>query len=209
MKLKFPLYHGTSTLFLDSIKKNGLGGRNIVEELGIINLLKELEDLCEKHLSNIEEWEFLYKYQISLITSQCILPGGNYQHGNLYLTPSLKKAAQYAENKFGSEILSEVYSLINLLRKYSIPFSDSILKKYKNIFDLEDKNKNPLIIEVNEIPIIYLSESEKGEPKEENIIKIEESIKKNGITKYQMYVSHLNFRSNKSIPWNLLTIRQL
>ncbi len=32
-KLTIPLFHGTNELFLDSIQRYGLGGRNIIQEL--------------------------------------------------------------------------------------------------------------------------------------------------------------------------------
>jgi hypothetical protein len=39
---KKPLYHGTTNLFIDSIKDHGLGGRNLVEEWNLIAIYREL-----------------------------------------------------------------------------------------------------------------------------------------------------------------------
>ena len=34
-RLTVPLFHGTSSFFYDSIRSGGLGGRNVVEDMGI------------------------------------------------------------------------------------------------------------------------------------------------------------------------------
>jgi hypothetical protein len=41
-RLAIPLYHGTSDLFYGSIKTFGLGGRNLIKELRVIELLRQL-----------------------------------------------------------------------------------------------------------------------------------------------------------------------
>lgn len=48
-KLPFPLYHGTSTLFLDDIKKEGLGKTNIVEKYDLITPLKKLHSIEKEY----------------------------------------------------------------------------------------------------------------------------------------------------------------
>ena len=53
-KISVDLYHGTSTLFLDSIIENGLGGVNPVTEWNLIELCKEVYKLknTEFHKNN-------------------------------------------------------------------------------------------------------------------------------------------------------------
>ncbi len=36
--LTIPLYHGTSTIFWDSIKTHGVGGRNMIKEWQVLDL---------------------------------------------------------------------------------------------------------------------------------------------------------------------------
>ena len=46
-RLSIPLYHGTSTLFVDSIANHGLGGMNPVKEWSLLELAKEVLLLSE------------------------------------------------------------------------------------------------------------------------------------------------------------------
>ena len=50
-RLTCPLFHGTSSIFLGSIRAHGLGGRNPVAESGVINFLKALIPLSRKYLN--------------------------------------------------------------------------------------------------------------------------------------------------------------
>ena len=43
-----PLYHGTTTLFVESIKKYGLGGMDIVKEWNLVKVYGELFNLAEE-----------------------------------------------------------------------------------------------------------------------------------------------------------------
>ena len=49
-KLTVPLYHGTSTLFHQSILQTGLGGRSIVEDLKLRSINRTLEEICNAKL---------------------------------------------------------------------------------------------------------------------------------------------------------------
>ena len=46
-RLSIPLYHGTPTLFVDSIANHGLGGMNPVKEWSLLELAKEVLLLSE------------------------------------------------------------------------------------------------------------------------------------------------------------------
>ena len=99
--LTFPLYHATSSLFEDSIKEFGLGGVNIVEQYHVLEFLRELEAIADARLGDHDDWKHIAKTEVSYITGQKLLPGGNFQHGDVYLTPSLPTARRYAKNKYG------------------------------------------------------------------------------------------------------------
>jgi hypothetical protein len=140
--LQFPIYHGTSSIFLESILKHGLGGRNILEEHKIHELFVELYDayfswldknrnLCPEMMA----WENM--------RDQNITGGGfNFQYGDVYGCFAKKKAEHYANvNKYGSELLSHLIELTRILADqktlsiaHSIKVNDrlsSIVGKYE------------------------------------------------------------------------------
>ncbi|MGB1019437.1 MAG: hypothetical protein ACPGVH_10195, partial [Chitinophagales bacterium] len=49
-KMDFKFYHGTSNIFLDSIKENGLGGLNPSIDFNLIEVLKYLRSKAETYL---------------------------------------------------------------------------------------------------------------------------------------------------------------
>ena len=51
-KLTIPLFHGTTTIFLESIIENGLGGRNPIKDLNLFELANEVYTLSEKYLKD-------------------------------------------------------------------------------------------------------------------------------------------------------------
>lgn len=207
MNLSFPLYHGTSTYFLEYIKKFGLGGRNLIKELMALDFLKELEKLCDIKLITIEDWEYGLKYPVSLITEQKVVFGGSYQHGSVYLTPALSTAVRYSMNKYGSELLTIIFATLKLLRVNFIELPLELEIKYRDIIELELKDFKPLVIEIKDLPISYLSSDEKGNCFEKQLIKIETIIKEKGLNQYQRLTQTLNFRSDHIIPWDLLRIK--
>ena len=203
--LPFPLYHGTSSLFDKSIKEFGLGGFDPIKKWNIIELLKILEKLADNTISHIEEWTYGLKYPVSLITGQRITnAGNNYQHGDTYLTPTLRTAMCYSQNKFGSEAISEVFKVVRLLRIHKIQFESEIPNKLSHIFEIEKIDCSPLIYEIKNLPIEYLSMGECGE---DLILQIDQVIQaklKYGETHYEDFVDQTNFRAAKSIPWGIV-----
>ena len=203
-ELKFPVYHATSSLFESSIREFGLGGKNPIMDLNAIELLKEIEVIADASLGQLDDWKYKLKYPISLITSQVIISGGNFQHGEVYLTPSIFTASNYSTNKYGSEVISNIFLVVDLLRQNKISINLDIINRYQDVFELEKMNCNPIIFKALNLPRNYLLGGEKGEAIDHQINKIEEAIIKYGIDKYESWVQQFNFRLYKPIPWNLL-----
>jgi hypothetical protein len=149
MSGKLTLYHGTGSIFLDSIKKHGLGGKNIIEELNVINALNSLIQLCSRHVP--EEYNDLNKWNsYGAIANQTNSGFMNFQHGNVYLTPSFSRAVGYAtEYELASEAITHTNRLLKLIQDNNVPISPSFIKKYDGLFALFDKKSNPIIIEVS------------------------------------------------------------
>ena len=96
-RLLIPLYHGTSTLFLDSVVKHGLGGINPMKDWNVLELAKEILILSEKHLTMSETFS-AHHTPLRKMTEQ---EAGtiNWQHGDTYVFPAKQTAIRYATSK--------------------------------------------------------------------------------------------------------------
>ena len=104
-KVSFPLYHGTSSLFLDSIIKVGVGGTNPIADWGVLEFAKELYPLVEQHLSHVDG--HMAKCASFKLMVQQKSEALNFQHGDSYLSPAKSTAIRYAvNNRYGSEMLT-------------------------------------------------------------------------------------------------------
>ena len=157
-KLTIPLYHGTSDLFLGSIKEFGLGGRNLIQELCVIELLRQLVAICQTSLPNQEEW-LVRMDDAERITRQVVTAGGfNFRHGSAYLTPSLFTAANYAtSSEYGSEALGHFIMLWNRLRESHIELPPQISDGALPIIDFADRPKVPVLVKLVGVPARILA----------------------------------------------------
>ncbi|WP_423896727.1 hypothetical protein [Candidatus Pelagadaptatus aseana] len=151
--LPFPLYHGTSTLFLRSIIESGLAGVNPVKDQGILPFAKELLPIVKKTLG--EEESFMVKVDgYERIVNQVKTEGGfNFQHGDTYVSPSIATASRYACNsRFGSEIFSYSIEFLEELVRRNIPgVTDDLYTRYRDIFSMLYIYPAPILIRVNKI----------------------------------------------------------
>lgn len=158
--MKFKYYHGTSSIFLDSIIEFGLGGVNPNIEYKNLELLKYLTFECEKKIPNKPEYLVGRDVVIGMSNQKSVelkIPGGgtflaNYKHDRIYLAMTLERALMYAcDNKYGSEILEYCIMLYKFLKDDDINFS---LPSDLNLFNIEkyiDKVHKPILIEVGHI----------------------------------------------------------
>jgi len=177
--LNIPLYHGTSTLFLNSILENGLAGKNIIYEFKIIDKFKSLVTIGDDLLSHDTEW-LSARYILEQIVSQNITDTGyNFRHGGAYLTPSINKAKYYATvNRYGSELLSQYFNVIDIIHN-KLP-SHNIISQIKGenpgTFNYYNKEHNPIVIKLMDIPIQYLK-NENGDNPDEQVAEMDQFFK--------------------------------
>jgi hypothetical protein len=81
--LPFPLYHGTSSIFLPSIRKNGLGGVNPVAQLDVLTSLRHLAASCKDSCTSDPWWDENKKC-IEKMAQQQVTAGMNWRHGAAY-----------------------------------------------------------------------------------------------------------------------------
>jgi hypothetical protein len=110
-ELPIPLYHGSSSLFLGSIIRFGLGGLNPIAEWNVLEFARVIYPLVDKHVSTRDD--FVVKAQSFKFMVEQNSAAMNFQHGDTYLSPSRLTAVRYAVNKkYGSELLT--YTLTRL-----------------------------------------------------------------------------------------------
>jgi len=178
--LSFPLYHATSSLFLDSIKEYGLGGVDPVKNFRVIELLIKLEIIADKKISNSTEWQYSKN-----IVSRFTLKNKMYEHGQVYLTPCLMQARSYALNIYGSEAFSETFKLIELLDREKVEIPFVIIDEFKSFFSLRSVNCEPIIFRLHDLSKDYILCNEDGsQDVDKTISLIESKIKKYGFEKY-------------------------
>jgi hypothetical protein len=157
-KLTIPLHHGTSSLFLDSIREHGLGGVNPIEQLKVREYFSDVFKLCDVALAGDAEWE-VCKFVPKMLMDQ-ISKGdnANYQHGDTYLSPSRGSAIGYAlTNRFGSELISNAHRLFSLVKERRPEPLDNIELMHHPLQDILEKAHKPILLKINNIPISILA----------------------------------------------------
>jgi hypothetical protein len=159
-----PLYHGTSAVFLASIRAFGLGAENPHHRLNTIELLRELNAIAEIHLQ-ADEWYLIEKFSIENMVAQEVTASRlNFRHGSVYLTPAKMVAVRYAvSNSLGSELLSYAIELFGRLREFGCGQLDAITGRYSNALSLVDKPREPVLIEARDIPLENLRAESGGD----------------------------------------------
>lgn len=196
--LGIKLYHGTSTLFLDSILKKGLAGTNPIDDWKVLNLGLEIYTLCEKHLYG--DNSFLNKKAtFKEMIDQSNKGSFNFQHGQTYITPSKQTAIRYAiNNEYGSEFLSRVIFFLKKLLELEINLvTNDLYKKYPKIYGLLEARPSPVLIEINDVRKSDLLNEHGSEP-ESNFNLLEEYKSETSIM-FDLLTQQINFRLINSV----------
>ena len=150
--ISVPLYHGTSTLFLEDILTHGLGAKDPLTELNLFQFIADLHPLIEAHLSGTT----MYRNKTpGLVRMMAQSSGGlNYQHGESYLSTSKDTAIGYTVNKsHGSELLSYALNFLQELVNLKLPaVNKDLYQKYKQVFALLDISPAPILIQADGVP---------------------------------------------------------
>lgn len=150
--LEFPLYHGTSTIFLKSIAEHGLGGWDPIKEWRVLECLRRVIPVAVRHADRSE-------FIPGLLNNAQQMAGQvnsrmNFQHGAVYLSPAKKTAIRYAcgKRKKGSELISRTIWLIEELVRLEIAeVNEGLYRDFPEIFDAMDTNVAPVLIKVNSV----------------------------------------------------------
>ncbi len=159
-----PLYHGTSTLFLEDIRRLGLGAKDPLEELGVLDLARDIQPLLDEHAAD----HAIYKrrrHSFELMIQQRA-GSRNFQHGQTYVSPSPGTAVRYAVNKrYGSELLTYTLDLLQVLVDKGVPaVTDSLYRRHRRLFQLLDVSPAPLLVELAGVPTGSLQAEDGSDP---------------------------------------------
>ncbi len=149
-RLNIPLYHGTSSIFLDSIVRTGLGAVNPVKQRKMLEFGRIVWGFVEEYLDpTILE---IKRASFRSMLDQEITRGLNFQHGQTYLTPSRENAACYATKKYGSELLSYILEFLEELTKLNLKvINQDLFQKHEGYFKLLQINPASILIEVRDL----------------------------------------------------------
>lgn len=158
-------YHCTSDIFLDSIKKNGLGNINPNFDLNLLELLSYIHEVANENLPNNENLKNL-DFTTQLMINQEIRKVDkkiynvdvlNFKHDGLFLSLGDLAAITHSHyNKYGSEILNRVMQIIKLLYDNKIDFTIPEAIDKLNVLDLLDKTPMPVFIKINNLDYDFL-----------------------------------------------------
>jgi hypothetical protein len=112
-----PLYHGTTGLFIESIKRHGLGAHDPLDDFRSRELMRDLFDIAERQPFEDDRWLNFIEMIRPTVYQEKIKNGFNFTHGGSYLTPSREVAIRFANDsrQFGCEFLTFLGALYGLL----------------------------------------------------------------------------------------------
>lgn len=197
-ELSVPLYHGTSSLFLDDILTHGLGAKNPVSDLRLLDFIADIRPLIDTHLAAMS----IYKARsgsFALMAEQSSR-GLNFQHGQTYLSPSPETAINYAANKrYGSELLTYTLDFLQALIDRNVPtVADKLFSRYPSIFACLDISPAPVLLRAERVPIQKLM-AENGQAPDEHVSRINELCRKYP-NDFERFAQQLNFRLVEPLP---------
>jgi hypothetical protein len=196
-------WHGTSTIFLDSIRSTGLGTVSAVQDLRLLDLLRylygeiERQDIWHPVLDVNHNSIKAAMAQTDMEYQGKIL---NYRHDGAYVSASALRAAIYAcLNKVGSELLEKCLILLSVLisegEEPSIPVDLNIL----NVRQFLETPAKPIMIEVRILPDEDMV-LENGESAERTLYEMRTIFPKLPISQQFERLQFLNFRLLKPVP---------
>jgi hypothetical protein len=200
-RLTVPLFHGTSTLFYESILETGLGGRNMVEDLGLRAVVRSLLELCETELEPDPKWLSDKGAALKIATEPAIHNLGrttlfSFRYGGTYVSPSRATAVRYALlYDCGSEALSYTLRLLERLSQRRPALAAR--EEFSRINLLARKQREPLLVKATDVEVASLR-AEQGGSCPAILERIESASAEPDI--YDIMVKQENFELLHSIP---------
>lgn len=203
-KLDFPLYHGTCTLFVESIGKHGLGGWDPIKEWRVLECLQKVLPIAEKHTASSE----IIRNNIgnAQLMAKQVNGGLNFQHGAVYISPSRETAVRYAcGKKKGSELISRTILLIEeLCRLKVVDECGDISQEYPDLLNVLTIDPAPVLIQIPQVDTDMLL-SERGESPADTLAKMRD-IQTRFPDSWEKLSQQLNFRLTQPISADEISV---
>ena len=151
-ELEFNLYHGTSSVFLDSIMREGFGYR----DNDIFN-----EEILKRLWENLKDTNLKYVRAHSYIIPDMIEQCGRLKYKGVYLTPSKAQAIRYAKNNPYGEYLSTIYNCYNTLSKMDEKKANLIIPTEHPLKKIFNTRPKPILITLENANISKLEGEDK------------------------------------------------
>ena len=165
--LEFPLYHGTSSIFIESILKQGLGASR-PKGIFDINILQNLADELSNKSQSTEWWQANSLIIEKMIAQKVTQAGFNFCYCGTYFSPSRSTAVNYANNVFGSELISEIFFAHKALHDVNPKAALKVIPNSHALHELFNKKHQPIILKTSYIKASSLR-TEQGESVEQQL----------------------------------------
>ena len=197
-RLNFDIYHGTTSYFLNSIKKNGFGYKN--PKLLDRNLLIKLKNEVEKH-KDIDEK--ISDDLIQYFLNEMLDNSGRFSYTNMHFSVSRFTAERYAKN--GSEYLYTFRLLVNMLNKADKGKGDEIIKNNQQLINYLKTPHEPMLV-IWKNPLL----SKLGTEKSLSLESVKDNLRTMG-TKSSILTQHQQviFLSKEIVPYKEINIKML
>lgn len=205
--LTFPIYHGTSTLYRDSIEQHGLGGLRDTSlfDFGVLAQLAELLDAPR----NKTDWWKMNDFVVKTMIEQGISGGGfNFRYGGLYLSSSRQTAQMYARSPKGSEVISHIFLAYEALKSVNPDEASQLLTCEHPLAKLFEKPSKPMLITVNRIKAHALT-TEHGHPIDEQLAEMKAIREKTETHLIDVFWQQRNFAFAGTLEPQKLTFEEL
>lgn len=197
-KLDIDLFHGTSSIFIDSIAEFGLGGQDISKKYHLRETFEELIGFFKKHDSDSLWWAREGFICEKMMEGSVSNSGFNFRYGGVYLTPSIETAKRYAtSNKYGSELASYCIAAYEEVKKINPEIAKIIISKNSFIHDLINSKGSPVVLKINGVTKENLT-TEQGNSIDAQLIKMRNSP--------QIIWQQFNFECKSIIPWSNIEV---
>ena len=145
-KCPLPLYHGTSTLFVDSIKQFGLGGKNIIQEGKVLEFARKIFPLVKDNLPENDGSGHAVSAFQDMVEQQPL-----FQHGQVFLNLSYDYCTRFTQQReFGSELISHsLYYYGKLLERNLV--SPDLLNDYHYLKEAKRIGSKPVVVTVKDV----------------------------------------------------------
>lgn len=155
------LWHGTSAHLLPMIEQHGLGGRNVMGDLKILDFMRE----AFPHIGFVDD-DFSNPDYMDLLPVKSAVRGGakgmNTEYGDVYATGGFDKAATYARK--APELVSLAKTIVEIGRRNGIDAVENALTYFLEAKELIELPYAPIVLKLPKLSLDRVEDERGGSP---------------------------------------------